>query len=154
MVRFWISVIQEKSPTTSRVTIVVGFGWEIWREKFLIAVGGRRGRPIDIRSLSVSTGFGSEGVWKIYVGENPLRDQPVVPAVSHSDIESDKKNEMKRDDEIFKHRPVQRRLPMTPIRETLVANHLVDSSTGGLLKRPRESCESADFAKKSKAIKR
>ena len=121
--KFWIAVIEEECDDST--TVVVGQGWELWKNKFLIAVD-RKGKQFRIRSLSVSTGFGHCGKWAIHVGEEPgentsLPDNvfiPQQPSITQ---------------------PVPpRRFVSTPIRETLVATGVsTAASSPMLLKRPR-----------------
>ena len=121
--KFWIAIIEEKSDNST--TVVVGEGWELWKNKFLISVDKKP--KLNIRSLSVSTGFGNSGKWGIFVGDEPDESSLSIP-----EVEKFEKNE-----KIIQ--PVVRKFPTTPIRETLVATGVstAASSPGFLLKRPR-----------------
>ena len=117
--KFWIAVIEETSDHST--TVVVGEGWDIWKNKFLISVDKRA--KFSVSSLSVSTGFGHTGKWSVYMGEDPEETaQPPQPIMV----------------------PARKLVPLTPIRETLVATGCVSSTVASsssspacLLKRPR-----------------
>jgi len=130
--RFWVSVIQ----TEEALTIVVGFGWEIWKDKFLIAVDRRRRGDAIIRSLSVSTGFGHSGVWNVYV--NDIGGESRILATAQVEDQENKQPEHNEKIAAFRQTPKseKRPLPLTPMRETLVTTTSTTNG-GSLLKRPR-----------------
>jgi hypothetical protein len=65
--KFWIAILEEKSDNST--TVVVGEGWDLWKNKFLISVD--KNPKFFVRSISVSTGFGHAGKWGMFVGEEP-----------------------------------------------------------------------------------
>jgi hypothetical protein len=109
--KFWISVVSR----TDSVTIVVGRGWEAWKEKILVGIDKSEKRIIPIESVSVSTGFGSSGEWSLSVstidlGARPSADEKVEKVSTEI---KDKENKLN------------------------IENTLVPKNSVGLLKRPR-----------------
>jgi hypothetical protein len=124
--KFWIAVITEDSDMST--TVVVGQGWELWKNKFLISVD-KKGK-FDLKSLSVSTGFGHGGKWAIYVGEEPKEktesDETELLSISSF-----------REKTSIKQNAVNR-FVSTPIRDTLVPTGVSTAASSPiLLKRPR-----------------
>jgi hypothetical protein len=134
--RFWVSVM----PNDNDVTIVVGKGWDLWKDKFMIAVDKSRKKIATVSSVSVCTGFGSEGHWTIYVDSQTTEDdaggsgRSIImqkPSTAVSTCANTPKLGVRKSS-VFS----------TPIRDTIVStapSSVLKGGNGGanLLKRPR-----------------
>jgi hypothetical protein len=109
--KFWFALVRKDDS----ITIVLGTGWDLWRNRMLMAVDKSVKRIAEIETCHVSTGYGSEGTWEVIVLD---------------------------DKEKTATKPIKTRteeIPRTPdsrinIRDTIRVNGTTPS---GLLKRPR-----------------
>ena len=63
MIKFWISLVAKNDS----VTIVVGHGRDLWKNRIMIAVDSSPKRVPLVDSVYLSTGFGATGKWDILV---------------------------------------------------------------------------------------
>ena len=61
--KFWLAVVRREES----ITVVLGTGWEVWKNRMLMAIDKSIKRIPDIESCHVSTGYGSDGKWEIIV---------------------------------------------------------------------------------------
>ena len=118
MRKFWLSIIPKKEES---VTIVLGAGWEPWKQKILVGVDKAARRIDRIEAAYVSTGFGSEGVWEV------LTDSLEPPVVKSESATA---------------RTVSVTPPSRPIFKQSIRDTIVVASSHtpvGLLKRPRSA---------------
>lgn len=117
--KFWMTVKQE--ATTSNNAILVGKGWEVGKNTFLVGKDKKKFSE-KIESMSVSTGFGFEGKWIIH--GHQVEEDVLVAEQTHEPDDSPKWFE-----------PAA---TFTPIRSTLILSSTRSTSSPSvLLKRPR-----------------
>ena len=122
--KFWISLISR----TDSVTIVVGKGWEAWKDKLLVGIDKSSKRVTSIESVNICTGFGAEGKWSIVVStvDSETRNNEKPPIKSH--------------DSPPKQSPHHDFPPRDRIQDTIIVRDPATASgQGSLLKRKRSS---------------
>lgn len=123
--KFWISLISR----TDSVTIVVGKGWEAWKDKLLVGVDKSSKRAASIDSVYICTGFGAEGKWSI-----------VVSTVDSETGKNEQPSNKSHDFPPPKHSNHNYFPPRDRIQDTIIVRDPATASgQGSLLKRKRSS---------------
>lgn len=126
--KFWVSVM----PNDHDVTIVIGKGWDLWKDKIMTAVDKSKKKISTLNQVSVTTGFGSEGDWTVYVDTQETEPRISIDESCTNTVIDEPKN--------TPPRQIRTSSFNTPIRDTLVSTIPIPNNfvTGkNLLKRPR-----------------